>query len=74
MGQQTKVCRSCNLEKGIDDFRKSNKSRDGYECSCKNCRKLEYLKNKDKVIARVMQLTVEIVGFCRNPEEIERTT
>lgn len=43
----TKVCRTCKIEKPIDCFGRLAASKDGYRNTCKDCRREEYLKNAD---------------------------
>jgi NAD+--asparagine ADP-ribosyltransferase len=50
---KTKICSKCKIEKFTDEFTKHPKTKDGLQCRCKSCRKIdkqEYYKlNKDKI-------------------------
>jgi hypothetical protein len=37
---QIKVCSKCKIEKSLTEFHKATKSKDGYNCYCKFCNKL----------------------------------
>ena len=49
-----RVCTVCNTQKDLLDFHKWARSTDGYRRQCKLCRKeirkLEYNKNKEKIL------------------------
>ena len=42
-----KKCVKCNIEKELNQFNKNKKSKDNYNYSCKDCKKLYYKKNKE---------------------------
>jgi hypothetical protein len=42
---ETKICTKCKIEKNLDEFCKSNKTKDGRNAHCKECRKLNYRLN-----------------------------
>jgi 5-methylcytosine-specific restriction endonuclease McrA len=50
--EKYKTCRSCNLDKTLDNFHKSSDSSDGRKSRCKNCQKIQdkarYEKNAQK--------------------------
>ncbi|NHC02328.1 hypothetical protein G9F31_00825 [Acinetobacter sp. 187] len=63
-----KKCSCCKVEKDNSDFTKNKSNSDGLEIYCKPCRKLkkqvEYLKHKDKYLARSEKQRKE------NPEKV----
>jgi hypothetical protein len=42
-----KKCVKCNIEKELNQFNKNKRSKDNYNYSCKECKKLYYEKNKE---------------------------
>lgn len=42
-----KKCSKCNIEKDLSQFNKNKRSKDNYNYSCKDCKKLYYNKNKE---------------------------
>lgn len=50
---ETKVCSKCKISKYINEFGKHPQTKDGLQCRCKECRKLdkkeEYKKNKKHI-------------------------
>lgn len=53
MGQETKVCKKCGVEKPFSEFIKEKRHRDGLSSQCKSCNAERYKKyrsaNKEKV-------------------------
>jgi hypothetical protein len=47
---ETKICSKCNEEKNICEFNKSTSNKDGLVSFCKECRRINYLNNKEKVL------------------------
>lgn len=51
--KEKKICNRCSIEKEICEFYKSNRTKDGYGYTCKDCRGLEgkeyYSKNTEKL-------------------------
>ncbi len=50
-----KICKKCNIEKPIKNFRKGAKMKDGYVNSCKDCDKIYQTINKDKISSQRKQ-------------------
>ena len=50
---KTKICSKCKLIKNISEFVKHPKTKDGLQCRCNECRKIEkkeyYKKNKESI-------------------------
>jgi len=49
---QLKICSKCKIEKSITEFGKLKSAKDGLKYSCKECRKIEYLKNKESILLK----------------------
>jgi hypothetical protein len=45
-----KVCSACQTLKQTSEFHKSSHRKDGFGVYCKECKKLDYLKNREKVL------------------------
>lgn len=69
-----KICRTCKIEKEIQDFKKNPMYKDGYETQCKSCQKqikAEKLEqNKDfipeKQLCRTCKIEKNILEFGKN--------
>jgi hypothetical protein len=48
----TKLCKKCGEEKGVELFHKCKSSSDGLQSSCKECQKKHYKENREKILAR----------------------
>jgi len=46
---ETKVCIKCKVEKEVNQFNKNKSRKDGYHPCCKECRKIDYKNNKEKI-------------------------
>ena len=49
MATESKTCSACGDSKSLDNFFKNKASSDGRYSQCRECRKTEYQKNKEKV-------------------------
>jgi hypothetical protein len=47
-----KVCNKCKVEKELNEFHKRLSSKDGLNETCKSCKKLYHLNNKEKFIEK----------------------
>ena len=47
---ETKICSICKLEKDFCEFGKNKSQKDGLRSECKNCRKLNYKLNSEKLL------------------------
>jgi len=58
---ELKKCRTCNLEFPQDNFRKTKnrKKETAYHTQCKNCDKIDYQNNKEKIKARSNKYRLE---------------
>ena len=52
-----KTCVTCKIEKSVDDFGKRKSNVDGLRNTCKECRKLEYVRTRDKVLSYQKEYT-----------------
>jgi len=62
-----KTCKCCDIEKSLDEFYNTKKSKDGKVNKCKSCyiegnrgkyldkRKQYYIKNKEKIVSQIME-------------------
>lgn len=50
-----KICSKCNIEKHFENYNKNNYCKSGYRSVCKECDKLYYLKNKQKIIQQTKE-------------------
>jgi hypothetical protein len=48
----TKTCSSCNVEKPVSEFNKCTEKSDGLHSNCKDCRKAQRTKNRDRLAAQ----------------------
>lgn len=55
-----KTCSKCKIEKELFEFTKHKKSKDGFYCQCKPCKKEWKVNNKDKVNKEKKQYTEKI--------------
>lgn len=53
MNEYTKTCNKCNISKSLTLFHKRNKSNDGYEYTCKECKKIQDKKYKTNNIEKI---------------------
>jgi hypothetical protein len=47
----TKKCSTCNVEKDTSEFNKQTRSKSGFKSECRECQHLNYLANRDAIIA-----------------------
>ena len=45
---ETKICTKCKRELPLDMFQKDRQKRDGLTCQCKDCRKNQYINEREK--------------------------
>ena len=53
-----KICTRCNIKKGLEDYHKNKRTKDGYHYECKNCVK-EYKKTNKEILAQKRKIYVE---------------
>ena len=46
---ETKICSKCKEEKGVCEYTKKSRNKDGINCQCKECEKKYYLENSEKL-------------------------
>ncbi len=51
MVQEIKKCSKCNEIKSLEDFFNNKSSFDGKHSTCRECRKIHYNKNREKILA-----------------------
>jgi hypothetical protein len=59
---ETKVCKTCGIEKSIDDFFKNNKTKDGHQLCCKECTGLRESEER----LRAIRLKKEGYLICKD--------
>jgi len=68
-----KICKKCEKEKDIKEFRKSKRYKDGYNSICKMCAKLYYKNNKTKILIQYKEYRdshkKEISEYRKNNKE-----
>ena len=64
-----KICKKCNVEKNIDEFVKNKNCKDGYENTCKLCRKKYNKKYNEENKEKISEKNKEY--YCNNKEEIK---
>jgi hypothetical protein len=62
---ETKKCSKCKIIKDISFFSKNNKTKDKLHCSCKECDKEQYHKNREYNILKMREYKKN------NPEKIK---
>lgn len=63
---ETKICKKCGVEKELNEFHKHKDGIKGVADTCKDCRKLYYLKNKDIINKKHRD-------YCNNNKEKLKT-
>lgn len=63
-GKMTKICPQCKIEKNVKEFGKNKTRKDGYQHSCRKCRKIyirnHYIKNKQSYLDRNKKIDIKI--------------
>lgn len=59
-----KTCSKCKVEKSLQEFNKSGRSKDGYHCYCRDCHKEHYANNKVRHVSRVSNRKKELVDLA----------
>lgn len=54
-----KLCSKCKTVKDFSEFTKQKDRKDGHSSQCNSCRHLNYVKNKERVIAKIKQNNLE---------------
>ena len=52
---ETKKCSKCKIIKDISFFSKNNKTKDKLHCSCKECDKEKYFKNREQNLSKMRE-------------------
>ena len=63
-----KRCHKCKVIKSLNDFHKLNKSKDGHQSKCKDCKKQYHLQNKERKSKKDKE------RYQENKEEVKKRT
>lgn len=71
---KTKICSKCKIEKFTDEFTKHPTTKDGLQCRCKSCRKIDkqeyYKSNKNKIAIKLKKYREgnkeKLIEYARN--------
>lgn len=68
-----KMCRMCGEEKGVGEFNKNKKTKDGLQCYCGNCNSTANTKSREKILSgeNKKEVKKKICSVCDIEKDID---